>query len=330
MKESDIRPSDLFDEYLRLSALDAEVFFSNTARSSIPCIGCGGGNVDNCFIKHGFQYVQCKECETLYLSPRPPAEVFEQFYENSVSSNYWAETFFPAVAESRRERIFKTRAVALADMCAKKSIATDTIIDVGAGYGIFLEEWAKINSSSRLIAIEPSASLSQVCREKGFDVIEAVAEKAAGAENTADLLVCFEVLEHVTDPLVFVEVLKNLVKPGGYLMISTLGIEGFDIQVLWERSNSISPPHHLNFFSIKGFEALFSRAGMTSIEITTPGVLDTDIVKNSLKATNTDLNMNRFIKKLVSNPDLAQKFQTFLIENKCSSHTWIFAQRPNE
>ena len=35
----------------------------------------------------------------------------------------------------------------------------------------------------------------------------------------ADLVVCFEVLEHVYDPLEFVRTLSGLVRPGGYVVI---------------------------------------------------------------------------------------------------------------
>lgn len=48
-----------------------------------------------------------------------------------------------------------------------------------------------------MAAVEPSASLAQECRSKGFDVIEEVVENVVGYDNSADLVVCFEVLERL-------------------------------------------------------------------------------------------------------------------------------------
>ena len=41
MKEHDIRPKELFDEYLRLAADDAKTYFADCERERIPCPACG-------------------------------------------------------------------------------------------------------------------------------------------------------------------------------------------------------------------------------------------------------------------------------------------------
>lgn len=328
MKESDIRPEHLFRRYLELSAQDAEACFSGTPRTALDCVACGAGGASEQFTKNGFAYVRCGECGTLYQSPRPSVAAYEAFYQNSQSSEYWANVFFPAVAEARRERIFRKRVDQLAQLCAERGVRVETLIDVGAGYGIFLEEWRARFPATRAIAVEPSQSLAAECRRKGFEVIEAIAEKAQGCDALGDAVVCFEVLEHVHQPLDFVSVLARFVKPGGRLMVSTLGIDGFDIQTLWEKSNSISPPHHINFLSVKGFERLFERAGLVDVEVLTPGVLDVDIVRNALKADPELLRGQRFLQRLVTEPALGEAFQQFLAANRLSSHTWVLARRP--
>jgi SAM-dependent methyltransferase len=327
MKEEDIRPAKIFEEYLSLSANDAEICFSNVDRKDICCPACGSLKNKLEFDKHGFEYSTCTKCGSLYQSPRPPLEAFERFYNDSISSKYWAECFFPSVAEARRERIFKPRVKKLVDLCEERNLCTDTIMDVGAGHGIFLEEWKDLYPNSRTIAIEPSHHLSDICRNKGLEVAENIAEKVLGYENVADLVICFEVLEHVHDPLSFIKTLSTFVKAGGYLMVSTLGIDGFDIQTLWEKSNSISPPHHINFMSVSGFKILFERAGLAQIEVFTPGLLDVDIVRNAYKKDPSILAENRFIKKIVESDSLSESFQQYLADEKLSSHTWVFAKK---
>ncbi len=200
-------------------------------------------------------------------------------------------------------------------------------MDIGAGYGIFLEEWKARFPETRAIAVEPSSHLAKVCRQKGLEVVEKIAEKVTGYNEMADLVVCFEVLEHVYNPLDFIKTLADYVASDGYLMVSTLGVDGFDIQMLWEKSNSISPPHHINFISIDGFRQLFERAGFLDIEILTPGVLDVDIVRNAVKKDKSILDKHHFIKKILADDEASEKFQQYLIDTKLSSHTWILAKK---
>lgn len=330
MKESDIRPEALFNRYLELSANDAERCFSGISRHSIPCVGCGGNQLKPEFEKNGFGYASCSDCGSLFQAPRPPIEAFEAFYRDSVSGRYWAEVFFPAVAEARRERIFKPRAERLSNLCVQKGVVVERIIDVGAGYGILLDEWRRLHPHAHLLAIEPSAMLARECRAKGLEVVEDLAENVTGYQGGADLVVCFEVLEHVYDPLAFVRTLFSLARPGGYVFVSTLGVDGFDIQCLWEKSNSIFPPHHINFLSVAGFQRLFERAGLENIDITTPGVLDVDIVRNAVKKNPELFGNQRYLAKILTEDALATAFQLFLSENRLSSHMWVLGKKPRQ
>lgn len=328
MKEHDIRPQALIDRYLELSAEDAEQCFGTGARDTVPCVACGSDHCDPAFVKSGFAYALCRACGTLFQSPRPSIAAFEAFYRESKSSRYWADVFFPAVAEIRREAIFRPRVERLAALCAEKRITVDRLIDVGAGYGIFLDEWRRVAPATHGLAIEPSASLAEACRQKGFPVVEDIVENVAGHDNSADLIVCFEVLEHVYDPLSFVRTLMRLARPGGYVFVSTLGIDGFDMQVLWERASQISPPHHINFLSSRGFERLFMRAGLTGTTITTPGRLDVDIVRNAARRDPRLLEGHRFLRHLLENDERAASFQQFLSREGLSSHVWVIGQKP--
>ena len=326
MKVSDIRPQALMQKYVELSAKDAEHCFSDDNRRDLPCIACGSKDVTNEFSKNGFAYALCSECGTLYQTPRPTIEQFEAFYQDSESARYWAEVFFPAVAEARREKIFKPRVEHLAEICEGIGLEVEKLIDVGAGYGVFLDEWRTINPKTELLAVEPSKVLAAECRKKGFNVEESMVENVIDYNDYADLVVCFEVIEHVDNPLEFIAVLKKMVRPGGYLFVSTLCIDGFDLKILWDKSSQISPPHHINFHSIKGFEALFSRAGLHDIQITTPGKLDVDIVKSYLENNDETVEAGRFIQSLLDDGEKSKVFQEFLTENKLSSHAWVFGK----
>jgi len=327
MKEDEIRPQKLMQKYIELSAKDSKKYFSSVERADLPCVACGLRDVKRQFAKYGFEYSLCNNCRSLYQTPRPNIESFEDFYRDSESSKYWAEVFFPSVAEARREKIFKPRVVKLTSICDDIGLQVNRIIDVGSGYGIFLEEWRFRNPKTELLAIEPSFVLAEECRNKKINVVESMVENVQGYNDYADLVVCFEVFEHVDNPLDFINSLQSLVRPGGYVFISTLCIDGFDLQILWDKSSQISPPHHINFLSLRGFELLFERAGLSDIRITTPGLLDVDIVNNFMKKYPGDLKINKFLKKILDDNSISKEFQNFLASNNLSSHVWLIGKK---
>jgi SAM-dependent methyltransferase len=320
MKESDIRPKKLFEKYLNLSKKDAESFDKSNFET-INCVSCDSPLVKLKHEKDGFKYNICKSCGTLFCSPRPSLETLNSFYQNSASSKFWFEEFLPRVEETRREKIFKKKAIQLFELINEKKIPISNLCDIGAGSGIFIEELQKIREDIFYFAIEPGEVSSKIIADKGFSVLQKSVEYSKEWSDKFDFAVSLEVLEHVNKPIDFVKSINNLLKKGGHCLITTLGYEGFDILTLGEDSNSISPPHHLNFLSIKGFELLFKRAGFSEVHVMTPGVLDVDIVLNSGKAS-------EFVKVLKSRGDFAvREFQEFLIKNKLSSHVWILAKK---
>ena len=216
--------------------------------------------------------------------------------------------------------MFKPRAQQMLKFLADKKFEANDICDVGAGYGILLEELKKLAPEKNIFAIEPGDELSKVCRDKGIETLQATCEGASEWHGRFDLVVCSEVIEHVFSPLEFADSLRKLVKKDGYCLVTGLGYEGFDILTLKEKSNSIFPPHHINFMSVNGFEKLFKRAGFSSVEVITPGKLDVDIVLNSGEE-------NEFVKALASRgEEFLQKFQDLLVEAKLSSHVWVFCK----
>lgn len=324
MKESSIRPKKLLKEYIDLCEKDALKFFKKKNTKISNCVACNSSNLAIDFVKYGFQYMKCLNCGSLFLNPRPPLEEFDGFYRKSESAKYWSDIFLPAVSEQRRNLIIKPKAKRIQNIIKKSKTEKFTIIDVGAGYGTFLEEFKKLFPNSNLIAIEPSLSLAERCKSKGIQVINSILEEVPDQFNEkGDIIVCFEVFEHVHNPLDFLKNMKSLCKKGGTLLITSLSIDGFDLQLLRQNSNQIHPPHHINFFSKKGFLNIFQNLNLKEIKLSTPGLLDVDIVRNYFSEKTNVRGLDPFLEKIVFDEVLSKKFQDFLKDNCLSSHIWI-------
>lgn len=328
MKEEEVRPQRLYNRYLELAERDTRMLLSGRSQFvETPCPACGDASFAPAFEKMGFHYVLCDVCATLYVSPRPTPQQLLGFYRDGESVKFWSTEFFRQTAEARREKMFRPRAQLAAGLVegAARGGAT-SIVDVGSGYGIFLEEVRKLGVFNEAIGVEPGPDMAEICRGRGFRVIEKAAEDVVAGECQADVATAFEVLEHVFDPSLFLRGVRRLLRPGGVCLFTTLTSTGFDIQVLWERSKSVYPPHHLNLISIEGMERLIARAGFGLVELCTPGELDLDIVANMVRE-NPELPLPRFVSRLLECDEHARSmFQTFLKQNRLSSHIRIVAR----
>ncbi len=324
MKEHDIRPKELFDEYLRLAADDAKTYFADCERERIPCPACGCEG-SPLFEKHLFEYDECSECLTFYVSPRPHRESFDRYYTEASSTRFWATHFYKQTEEARREKLWKPKAQQIQELLRTYCAQADWLCDIGGGYGVFAEEFSKI-SSTPVFVIEPSASLSAECARKGLTVIQKFLEDVdlTTLPDGVGCFVSFELFEHLHDPYAFLQRCYQLLPPSGILILTTLSGIGLDIRVLGKNSKAVFPPHHLNFFNPRSITQLLTKVGFDVCSTSTPGKLDVDILEN-----NPESITDPFFKAFIAYADSTQKqgFQKYLVDNQLSSHMMIVARK---
>ena len=158
MKEFDIRPKRLFDDFLKISRNDIKDYFSSHNKfEKINCPACDSNNHKKEFLKDTFQYVKCVRCLSLFVSPRPTEEMINKVYAESPTSKFWANRFFPETEVARKEKIFRPRAEAISNLLEGLKFENQLILaDIGCGYGSFLEEMKKMNICDEIFGIEPS------------------------------------------------------------------------------------------------------------------------------------------------------------------------------
>ena len=324
MKEREIRPKEIFDEYLRLAELDGQSYFDASKRELIMCPACGSqGKI--VFSKHNFSYEECDTCQTLYVNPRPPADDFYRYYQNSESARYFATTFYKATAKARREKLWRPKAMMVHEAIKNYSAEKFSVIDIGGGYGIFAEEYQALTGVAVTI-IEPGPQLAQICRDKGLRVVEDFLEKIDTKQlpMAPRVFVSFELFEHLHDCNFFLSHLSSLMQPGDLFLFTTLSGMGVDIQALWSESNSISL-QHLNFFNPKSIRLLIDRMGLSALKVETPGRLDLDILFN-----NKSKIQDRFWKNFIEQTSVQEreKWQSFLANQGFSSHMLVVCEKP--
>ncbi len=330
LSEKELCPDDLLSGQEAAFARDiARLHARQSEFIAVRCPACFSDAATRAFEKYGFSFSNCSDCKTIYMSPRPSPEVMADYYSNSENYAYWAKHIFPASEGSRREKIHKPWLTRVSQYCDRFKIRKGTLIEIGPGFGTFAQLASNSGIFSAVLAIEPTPEMAMACRARGVEVIEKRIEDVDDRDMTqADVLVAFEVIEHLFDPAAFVRQCARLVRPGGLLVLSCPNGLGFDIAVLGAGALAVDA-EHVNLFNPTSLSRLLERSGFKVLEASTPGRLDAELVREAVLKGDSDITKNPFFSRVLLQEwdRLGWPFQQFLAETGLSSHMWIAAQR---
>lgn len=330
-KEKDIRPEELMAGQRIAALTDVGRLLTRCGEFvSVACPACGHNSTQPKFTKNGINYVTCTNCDTFYVNPRPSPDVLAWFYRDSPNYAYWNKYIFPASEAARRERIFVPRVDRILDICTKYSVETNALLEVGAGFGTFCAELKSRGVFGRVVGVEPTPGLANTCRERGIEIVESPIEQVDfGSSGLFDVVVSFEVIEHLFSPADFVSHMLRMLKPGGLVVLTCPNGKGFDIEALGTASTSVDH-EHLNYFNPTSLAGMLASGGMEILESFTPGKLDAELVRNAVLAGEASLAGQPFMNRLlIEDWDRhGAAFQQFLAERGLSSNLWVVARKP--
>jgi hypothetical protein len=200
-------------------------------------------------------------------------------------------------------------------------MSTPNLLDVGSGYGVYLDELVNTKAFGRIACAEPRRDVRDAANAFGVTLIEKEAGALRDTDFSPNIVTAFEVLERTVSLPEFFGGVSRILPKNGFFCFTTLSASGFDLQVLWDRAPSIYPPDRLNLLSIQGLERLAERFGFEIYELSTPGQLDASIVADALVQDPT-IEVPRFVRTLVEEggPHGREEFQEFLQTYRLSSH----------
>lgn len=143
----------------------------------------------------------------------------------------------------------------------------DLVVEVGANDGTFLSVLEQEGFGRRL-GVEPSIECAAQCQARGH-AVEAIHLTAASAgklreqHGAARLVVCRHTLEHVPEPQEFLQAIRHLLQPDGWVFIevpSALGIvRELRGHQLWDE--------HVNTFSPNNLPLAMQQAGFEVVSV---------------------------------------------------------------
>lgn len=325
--ELEIKPADLLTEFRALTERSLRDLLVGNARVVVPCPGCGQAESDQAFAKLGLTYRQCARCGSLFVSPRPAQSALDEYYRASLAARFWRERVLPATEAVRREKLIGPRAewvlAGLAEFAPRSTTGLDLTPYGGPLVDAILQQTPR---PVRIIAASATADLDFALARGAF--VEARPSFDIESLGPVEFVTAFEILERCSDVGAFAAAAHGVLRPGGLLFLTAPSVGGFDLQVLWDRSPTITPPEKLNVLSIRGFRALFSTDLWEVRELSTPGMFDMEAVRRAVRAE-PEAPWPRFVRHLVTEADEATlaTFQEFLQRHRLSSFARLLLQK---
>ena len=226
---------------------------------------CGGEDTLYRATERSFLIVECAECRMVRLYPRPTPEELRRYYPDLPlrEPKYGLAGSLSRIVE-RLQMAGNVRFV----RNALKSVAWDgPVLDVGCGDGRFLRE---LNlPHDRIVGLD--FSVDAASEAWGTNAVPAVCgalPAAPFAPGVFAAITMFQVLEHLYDPLVYVQTAAQLLHPDGRLIIQVPNAGSWQFLIFGERWSGLDIPRHLlllreddliNLLDYCGFEVVHKR-----------------------------------------------------------------------
>ncbi len=137
---------------------------------------------------------------------------------------------------------------------------TSRLLDVGAGTGHLARSVTSRFPDIEIHCVEESESLRDRLDRQGFAVSQNLDGIPSGRSFDAVLLI--EVIEHVPDPVHFLDRLRGLLDPKGRIFLTTPCGE---LRNGSRATNAYDTPEHVQFFTEKSLRLAVARAGFRGI-----------------------------------------------------------------
>lgn len=194
--------------------------------------------------------VRCVHCGLVRQDPAPTA-----LYEEAVDTQYLRE-------EQGIRETFRRTLERIERHCSQPG----RLLDIGCGPGILLVEATQRGWDA--VGIEPSRWGAETAEREGLYVHRGFLEDVELAPESFDAVVASDVIEHVSDPVRFMERIYELLVHGGVVFLATPNVDSLVAKMLRRWWWSVLPGHLL-YFSPITLRRLIETVGLQVAELGT-------------------------------------------------------------
>lgn len=163
---------------------------------------------------YGKDICACTSCKLVFTNPRPEPD--------ALLGRYGADYYAHWVSPDQRARRIKLWTGRLA--VVKKILHCGNLLDVGCGEGLFMH--CARQAGYEVAGVEVSEfAVDYARKEFGLDIQQASLENADLPGNAFDVITLWHTLEHMPDPDITLQKARQLLKPGGHLIVAVPNVD---------------------------------------------------------------------------------------------------------
>jgi 2-polyprenyl-3-methyl-5-hydroxy-6-metoxy-1,4-benzoquinol methylase len=225
------------------------------------CPLCGDTSTVSAFKKNEFRYHRCRRCQSLFVDLKMGDGAVHEHYSGAY---YESES----LAEKGRRGYpsYRTSYATLMNGFHKKLdfirkyVSGGKLLDAGAAYGYFLKVAEPYFEGEGIDVSNFAAMIAQ--REFNAQVKVGDIENVDVPDGFFDVVVMWDIIEHTIRPLKSLKEVARILKPEGYLFVSTDDAANWLPKILGKHWWSLGAPMHLCHFSKQGLTIACGRAGL--------------------------------------------------------------------
>lgn len=235
---------------------------------------------------NNFNLLKCKDCKVIFLENIDELTQPQNFYNEEYFENYLYES------EINFELIKNTASYYLTYI-QKKFWQVQSILDVGAGFGLFVKAFKELGLNAE--GVEISKYSVNVASEKfGIKLFN---DELTSYPNFKKFdLVCFyHSFEHLPEPISFISKASELLSDKGILWIALPNVMSLDRFLNKDQWNGWSLPFHLFHYSPLSIRNLLSITGFRKIKIQKSFLNPLKLIRRNPEKTNSEYsNIKRY------------------------------------
>lgn len=213
--------------------------------------------------------VQCTNCGLYQLFPLPTVEEDAKYYDE----NPHDRTITPDFSVADIYRKFEFQNCSRVEYLKKFGLDKNwKILDFGCGYGFFIEMMEKEGFS--LDGIEISEDKLNVCKlrmgEKSkriWDINLLREELPCDMKSKYDMVTMFHLLEHISQPVLLLKKVKEMIKMGGYLVVEVPNVHNKMMKASSAFNDFFYIRDHVAYYTSELLENLLTSIGFDTILI---------------------------------------------------------------
>jgi ubiquinone/menaquinone biosynthesis C-methylase UbiE len=202
--------------------------------------------------KEEFQLLYDPEKQMLATSPQPDQDTLGSYYEQEsyISHLDNKKGPIPFLYYQIKKKALKKKL----NLVQRKLGKTGTLLDIGTGTGDFILNAKK--QGWEVKGTEPNAKAMKRAIKKGLNVASSL---ETISKEKFDAITLWHVLEHVPNLQETINMIENMLKPEGVLLVAVPNFRSFDARFYKEFWAAYDVPRHLWHFSGETMGKIFSK-----------------------------------------------------------------------